>query len=125
MPVTILVADDQRAIRAILRFNLEQAGFEVLEAADGIEAWQTLHESAVDLLITDMNMPRLAGIELCKRIRQDARMDPLPIIMFTAFAVKLPAETAQALRITHFEPKPFSPSRLASLASELLAATAT
>jgi CheY-like chemotaxis protein len=125
MPVTILVADDQRAIRAILRYNLELAGFEVVEAADGDEAWQKLQELRVDLLVTDMNMPRVPGIELCKRMREDSRFNQLPIIMFTAFAVKLPAETAQALRISHFEPKPFSPSRLAAVASELMGAVAS
>lgn len=124
MPLTILLADDQYHTRAIVKFHLEQAGFQVVEAGNGLQAWEELQRRQVDLLITDMKMPGLSGIELCQKIRQEPRLNGLPVVMFTAFALQLDAQTREELGISRFETKPFSPRRLVSAVCEALAVEA-
>ncbi|MEL6196939.1 MAG: response regulator [Pseudomonadota bacterium] len=80
---TVLTVDDSRSVRLALRDTLEELGFDVLEAEDGEAGFQVLEENAVDLLITDLNMPKLNGIELIRRVRGDGRFPGLPVIMLT------------------------------------------
>lgn len=80
----ILLAEDQNDNRVILRGVLEEHGFEVAEASDGIVALQTLLEAPFDALITDILMPRMDGYRLCHEIRQHPRLRSLPIIVYTA-----------------------------------------
>jgi DNA-binding response OmpR family regulator len=65
----ILVADDDPALRTMLAEALHDAGYAVLSAADGEEAWETLCRDSIDLLVTDHDMPRLTGLELLRRVR--------------------------------------------------------
>src|SRR5579872_6650334 len=81
---TILVADDESHIVNVVSLKLRNAGFEVVTAADGQEALELATASPPDLLITDYHMPRLSGIELCRRLKQDARTCSVPAIMLTA-----------------------------------------
>lgn len=67
--VRILLADDDEAIREMIRYPLEQEGFDVVVAADGVQALDILARTQVDLLILDIMMPRLDGMEVCRRIR--------------------------------------------------------
>ncbi|MEM9760959.1 MAG: response regulator [Pseudomonadota bacterium] len=75
--------DDSRSIRAALRETLEELGFEVLEAEDGVDGYETLSANEVDLVITDLNMPRMNGIELIRKVRGDGRYAGLPLVMLT------------------------------------------
>ncbi len=77
----VLVADDTATIREMERDLLARAGYEVLTAADGMEAWQLLQGTDVDLVMTDVDMPRLDGIGLIRSIRQDARLRAVPVIV--------------------------------------------
>jgi two-component system sensor histidine kinase and response regulator WspE len=77
----VLVADDTATIREMERDLLARAGYEVMTAADGMEAWQLLQGTDVDLVMTDVDMPRLDGIGLIRSIRQDARLKALPVIV--------------------------------------------
>lgn len=120
MALRVLLADDQLATRHIVRFNLEQFGFEVLDATDGVDAWNILQKQQVHLLVTDETMPRLSGSELCEQIRQMPSLADLPIIMITA---KVPApdrELLERLAISHCFAKPFSPRALVDKACEIL-----
>ncbi|MEL6768905.1 MAG: response regulator [Pseudomonadota bacterium] len=83
MAKTILTVDDSRSIRAALRETLEELGFEVLEAEDGVDGYETLTANEVDLVITDLNMPRMNGIELIRKVRADGRYAGLPLVMLT------------------------------------------
>ncbi|MGF1553525.1 MAG: response regulator [Paracoccaceae bacterium] len=83
MARTILTVDDSRSIRGALRETLEDLGFEVLEAEDGEQGFAVLAASRVDVLITDLNMPRLDGLGLIRRVRADGRFPGLPIVMLT------------------------------------------
>lgn len=124
MALRVLLADDQLATRHIVRFNLEQFGFEVLDATDGVDAWNLLQTRQVHLLVTDEKMPRLSGSQLCEKVRQTPSLADLPIIMITA---KVPAPDRQLLEklaVSHCFAKPFSPRELVDKACEILHARA-
>src|SRR5215208_7312940 len=81
---TILVADDESHILHVVSLKLRNAGFRVVTARDGQEAFEMAQQSHPDLLITDYHMPQLSGLELCQRLKQDANTSNIPAIMLTA-----------------------------------------
>src|SRR4029434_6172649 len=93
----ILVADDESHILHVVSLKLRNAGFKVLTARDGQEALEMAQIQHPDLLITDYHMPQLSGLELCQRLKQDARTSDIPAIMLTARGYHLePADTEQS-----------------------------
>ncbi len=80
----ILVADDSITTRTLEQSILENAGYRVQVVADGLQAWEALHSGSFDLLITDVEMPELDGFELTRRIRADAGLADLPVIIVTS-----------------------------------------
>jgi phosphate regulon transcriptional regulator PhoB len=84
MPKKILVADDERDIVELVAYNLEQEGFAVLRACDGRQAWEMVNAQKPDLVVLDLMMPGLPGMEVCRMIRRQASTATLPIIMLTA-----------------------------------------
>lgn len=82
MAPTILVADDQASTRAHLAGRLVDAGFEVLEARDGLDAWELFRKHEPDLILTDLRMPRCGGLELLERVRTRSS---IPVIILTAY----------------------------------------
>ncbi len=91
MAETILVVDDQPGARKVLAAELEDAGFQVVLAADGVEAWQQFRQASPDLVITDMVMPRSDGIDLLNRIRSHSEV---PVLLFSAHGSVEAAVTA-------------------------------
>jgi two-component system alkaline phosphatase synthesis response regulator PhoP len=85
-PHKVLVVDDEDDILDLLQYNLEQEGFEVVLARDGMEALSIAEEEQPDLIILDIMMPRMDGIEVCRRLRQDAQLRTIPILMLTALS---------------------------------------
>lgn len=83
MPKQILIADDSESIREVLAFNLENAGYKVLVARDGVEALQYFDGRPIDLLLTDYHMPNLNGLELTVKIRQTENYKFIPILVLT------------------------------------------
>jgi two-component system chemotaxis sensor kinase CheA len=83
-PASILIADDSITTRTLERNILEAAGYTVIVAADGIEAWTLLQQEPCDLLVSDVNMPRMDGLHLTERIRADARLKDLPVVLVTS-----------------------------------------
>jgi two-component system chemotaxis sensor kinase CheA len=81
---TILIVDDAAIVRQLERFILERAGYEVLTANDGIEALAQLSERACDLVLTDLEMPRMDGFALTEAIRSDSRLANLPVLLITS-----------------------------------------
>ncbi|WP_425459707.1 response regulator [Hankyongella ginsenosidimutans] len=86
MNKTILAVDDSKTMRDMINFTLAEAGFKVLLAEDGNGALQVLAGNTVDLVITDVNMPGMNGIDLVKGIRADARLRALPVLILTTEA---------------------------------------
>jgi two-component system chemotaxis sensor kinase CheA len=80
----VLVVDDSITTRTMERNLLEAAGYEVSIAADGLDAWTMLQEKEIDLVVSDVDMPRMNGFELASRIRGDSRLSELPIVLVTA-----------------------------------------
>ena len=76
----VLLVEDSRFFRGLLRGQLEMAGYRVIEAADGLEALEKLAEQHVDVVLTDLDMPRLDGFELARRIQQEERLAGLPVV---------------------------------------------
>src|ERR1700760_162870 len=79
----ILTVDDSKTMRDMITFTLRKAGFEVSEADDGVAALALLRNSVVDLIITDLNMPRMDGISLIKNVRTTPNHRAVPILMLT------------------------------------------
>jgi two-component system chemotaxis sensor kinase CheA len=80
----LLVADDSVTTRSLERSLLEAAGYEVLVAGDGRNAWRVLQESGADLVVADVEMPYMDGFALCQAIRGSARFRELPVVLVTA-----------------------------------------
>lgn len=89
---SVLVAEDNRVLSDVLRFNLERAGFEVVVARDGQQAIAQLKARAFDVVLTDFQMPGATGEELCRVIRHDLQLMQLPILMCSAKGLELDSE---------------------------------
>lgn len=85
----LLLADDSPTTRMLERIILESHGYEVLVAADGAEAWQLLQEEKVDLVVSDVEMPAMTGIELTQAIRASTRLAGLPVVLVTGLATEI------------------------------------
>jgi two-component system chemotaxis sensor kinase CheA len=83
-PGTVLVVDDSITTRTMEKNLLEAAGYEVRVAVDGVEAWAVLKSEKVDLVVSDVDMPRLDGFELTQKIRKDRELSDLPVVLVTA-----------------------------------------
>jgi two-component system chemotaxis response regulator CheY len=108
-PKTILVVDDEAHIVRVVAFKLRAAGFAVIEAFDGEEAWSCLRDAEVDLVLTDQQMPVLDGIGLARRIAGDPRFKGVPVLMLTARGFRLDPEEFAGSGIVEMLDKPFSP----------------
>ena len=119
----ILVADDEEYIVRVVSFKLESAGYEVVEAIDGADAWSKVRAGDIDLVLTDHQMPLMTGLELAGRIAADPATRHIPVIMLTARGFRLDAEEIVASRIVELIAKPFSPRGLLDRIRETLDAT--
>lgn len=121
MPHRILLAEDQNDNRAIVRGVLEEHGFEVTEAADGIVALQALMETPFDAVVTDILMPRMDGYRLCHEIRHHPRLRSLPIIIYTAtYTSPKDEQLSLAVGADRFLRKPATGPELIRMLQELL-----
>jgi DNA-binding response OmpR family regulator len=102
---TILLVDDEDAVRKVLAFPLERDGYEVIQAADGEEALQQFAQQPVDRVVLDIMLPRLDGLEVCKRLRATSAV---PIIMLTARDDELDKVIGLELGADDYITKPFS-----------------
>ena len=81
---TVLVVEDESALVELLRYNLEQAGFQVSVALDGEEALASVRDETPDLILLDWMLPLMSGIEVCRQLRRQTATANVPIIMLTA-----------------------------------------
>lgn len=124
MPRHVLVADDEPHIGRIIQMKLEQGPFRVTLVHDGREALDALEQArtddaAVDLVLLDLMMPRLSGLDVLAALRADPRFASLPCIILTAAGQEQQYRQAMALGATDFMTKPFSPKKLYARAAEL------
>ncbi len=109
----VLVCDDEPHILRAAEFKFRRAGYDVICASDGQEAWERIEQSRPDAVITDCQMPRLNGLQLAERIQQDERTRGIPVLMLTAKGFELSAgKLREEFNIVEVLSKPFSPRDL-------------
>jgi two-component system phosphate regulon response regulator PhoB len=108
----VLVVDDERDILELVRYHAEKAGFECRGAGDGLAGLRLAREWRPDVLVLDLMLPGLDGLELCRRIRQEPATAPLPIIMLTARAEEADRVAGLEVGADDYVVKPFSPREL-------------
>ena len=119
---TILLVDDEDSIQTLLTFPLERDGYRVVQARDGEEALRRFADEAVDLVVLDVMLPRLDGLEVCKRLRSQSNV---PIIMLTARGEELDKVLGLELGADDYITKPFSIREFRSRVRALLRRAAT
>lgn len=118
---TILVVDDYAPNHRLMSFVLEQNGYAVISALDGLHALECLDRMLVDLIVTDLTMPRLDGLGLVRRLRSDARYSAVPVIMVTASGKEADAVMAAGVGVNAFLTKPVDSEELARAVMGLIA----
>lgn len=108
----VMTVDDSATVRQVLKMTLEGANYQVFEAEDGQDALEKLVNQEIDLLVTDLNMPRLDGIELIKQVRQTPGRRFLPIIMLTSESQPEKKQAGKAAGASGWIVKPFKPAQL-------------
>jgi len=106
---TILVVDDEEDIIELVRFNLNREGFTILCAATGEEAWGILNAQSIDLLVLDLMLPGIDGLELARRLKNEPRTQAIPIVMLSAKGDEADIVTGLELGADDYVTKPFSP----------------
>lgn len=117
--VRVLLAEDDRALRRFLEVVLQRANYEVIPAADGLEAMKIALSANIDIVVTDAMMPNLSGYEFCRFLRNSQTLSHLPVILLSALERK---ETNQdAVYVDAFLAKPVSGEGLIECIESLLA----
>ena len=116
----ILVVDDEPEAVELVEFNLKQAGFTVVTAADGAEALTKARAASPNLIVLDLMLPEIGGLEVCKMLRRDPATAGLPIIMLTAKAAEIDRVLGLELGADDYITKPFSPRELVLRIQKLL-----
>ncbi|WP_299865984.1 response regulator [uncultured Hoeflea sp.] len=114
MKKKVLTVDDSRTIRNMLLVTLNNAGFDTVQAEDGVEGLEVLEESQPDVIVTDINMPRLDGFGFIEGVRQNDRYRAIPILVLTTESDPEKKNRAREAGATGWIVKPFDPSKLIS-----------
>ncbi|MCB1950229.1 response regulator [Nitrosomonas sp.] len=112
MGKTILTVDDSASIRQMVTFTLKGAGYEVIEAVDGQDALEKANRQAFNLVLTDINMPRMDGLKLLEKLRDLAHYKNIPILMLTTESDEQMKAKGRAAGATGWLVKPFNPESL-------------
>ncbi|MEY8877850.1 MAG: response regulator [Leptothrix sp. (in: b-proteobacteria)] len=120
MSKTILIVDDSTSFRQVVSLALKRAGYEVLEAGDGIEGLARLDGQKVNLIISDVNMPRMDGIQFVTQLKQNPRYKFTPVIMLTTEDGSDRMQQGKAAGAKAWVVKPFRPPVLLDAVSKLI-----
>jgi two-component system chemotaxis response regulator CheY len=110
--LTVLTVDDSRTMRDMLMLALTNAGFNVVQAVDGVHGLEVLEGSAPEVIITDINMPRMDGFGFIEGVRRDARHRGVPILVLTTESDPSKKDRARQAGATGWIVKPFSSEKL-------------
>jgi two-component system, chemotaxis family, chemotaxis protein CheY len=119
MPL-ILTVDDSPSMRKMVSFTLIGAGYQVVEAVDGVDAFEKALEQKFDLVLTDQNMPRMDGLGLTRKLREHPRFKAVPILMLTTESSDLMKQAGRAAGATGWLVKPFDPARLIEVIKKVI-----
>ncbi len=117
---TILAVDDSASMRLMLSHTLRSAGYQVVQACDGVDALEKAPQQAIDLVITDQNMPRMDGLSLIKNLRALPQYRSTPILMLTTEAGDAMKQQGKAAGATGWLVKPFDPQKLVEVVKKVI-----
>lgn len=118
---TALIVDDSSSIRMVLRMTLENAGYDVIEATNGQEALDAAAQKHVDFVITDVNMPKMGGVELVRALRAQRDYRFIPILTLTNVNAEWKKNEARDAGATGWIQKPFAPESLMNVLHKVAA----
>mgnify|MGYP005609391521 CR=1 FL=1 len=117
---SILAVDDSASMRQMVSFVLKNAGFDVVEAVDGQDAYDKAHQRGFDLVLTDQNMPRMDGISLTKKLREHPKFKATPILILTTESSDQMKQAGRAAGATGWMVKPFDPAKLIEVIGKVI-----
>ncbi|MEG0797681.1 MAG: response regulator transcription factor [Acidaminococcaceae bacterium] len=120
MQAKVLLVDDEENIRMLVRFNLEKAGYVVVEAADGVTALDAVRTEAPNLVLLDLMLPGLDGLEVCRLLKSKPQTAGLPIIMLTAKSEEIDRVLGLELGADDYLTKPFGQRELVARVKAVL-----
>jgi len=120
MSKTIITVDDASTIRKMVSFTLQPAGHRVLEAEDGVQALEVLQRESADLILSDINMPNMNGIELTRQLRTLPQYSTTPIILLTTESEPQKKAEGKAAGASGWIVKPFKQDQLLALVNKVL-----
>ncbi len=120
MSKTIMTVDDSTSVRQMVSFTLKEAGYDVVEASDGKDALSKIANTGLNMVVTDLNMPNMDGIELIKNIRSNAKFKFIPIIMLTTESQDSKKLEGKAAGATGWIVKPFKPDQLLAVIKKVM-----
>lgn len=112
MNITVLTVDDSHAMRDMLRHSLMAAGYRVIQAEDGLHGLEVLASERPDVIVTDINMPRMDGFDFIKAVRQDISHRGIPVLVLTTEVDVEKKNRAREAGATGWIVKPFDPEKL-------------
>ena len=118
--ILILIADDEVNLLLLIKDNLEEYGYQVLTAVDGEEALDMAVSERPDLIILDIEMPKLDGWQVCQKIRQNAEFKNMPILILSAYVQARDIKRGIGLGANQYLTKPFKIRELLGILKELL-----
>jgi phosphate regulon transcriptional regulator PhoB len=119
----ILIIEDDPDIVELVRYNLSKEGYQVAAVGDGVTGLEKTRKSQPDLIVLDLMLPKLSGLEVCKEIRNDAALKQLPILMLTARGEEMDRVVGLEVGADDYVTKPFSPRELVARIRALLRRT--
>ena len=120
MSKKVMTVDDSSVVRQILKKTLTGAGYEVTEAVDGVDALEKLTNGPVDMVVTDLNMPNMDGVELIRNLRRQPGNRFLPIVMLTTESQQHIKEEGKMAGASGWIVKPFRPEQLLAIVRTVL-----
>ncbi len=117
---SILAVDDSVSMRQMVAFTLKNAGFEVVDAVDGEDAYEKAQQREFDLVLTDQNMPRLDGVGLTRKLREHPNFKQTPILILTTESSDQMKQAGRAAGATGWLVKPFDPVKLIEVIRKVL-----
>ncbi|MEX8519971.1 MAG: response regulator [Leptothrix sp. (in: b-proteobacteria)] len=117
---SILAVDDSASMRQMVSFTLKSAGYNVVEAVDGQDAWEKAGSRSFDLVLTDQNMPRMDGINLTRKLREMAQFKNTPILILTTESSDQMKQAGRSVGATGWLVKPFDPTKLIEVIKKVI-----
>lgn len=120
MKKNIMTVEDSTSFREMVAFTLQEAGYDVVEAEDGRDALAKLSDSDIDLILTDLNMPNMNGIELIKVLRENPAYKFTPVVFLSTESQMKKKQAARDAGATGWIVKPFKPNQLLQVVKKVI-----